>query len=285
MSDFYYEYESPPRNNTMIFIIVAIVLTILAVVIYLKYDDIMSMFESNDETSKSSSSKKVVYDSNEVDDDEPLDEDDSNEVDDDEPSDEDDSNEVDDEPSNENGSREVETDSSESATSNEATTSSPVTTSKAASTIQWNKGTRDIGETCEKNEDCRSSDPFPLVCSEDESTQVKTCKKPNKSEDIIRASNCYVYQCNKHMNKSIDKTFTWFDDKRPVNYQEPCYNCEIRQWWYEGGHAKKYRLRPVAFLQMPTFADYPTIVDKEALYNKVCHKTGNTCEPAYQANK
>lgn len=276
MSDFYSAYQSPPRDNTLTYVVIGLVVVILAVVVYFKYDDIVSLFESNDEYSQSSpasTSKKAVnrvaYDYYYESEESP-----SSEV-------EDDSDDVETEQPSTSSVPSKNASSSKAATSE--TTSNPAS-SKAASTIRWNNGTRDIGETCEKNEDCRSSDPFPLVCSEDEITQVKTCKKPNMAEDGIRASNCYVYQCNKNMNKSIDKTYTWFDDRRPSNYQEPCYNCEIRQWWYEGGHAKKYRLRPVAFYQMPRFADYPNVVDKEALYNKVCYKTGNTCSPEYQPN-
>ena len=170
--------------------------------------------------------------------------------------------------------------SSESAS--QESTSSESASREAISTIQWNDGTRNIGETCNIDSDCRSSVPYPLVCTEDQSTNVKTCKKPPVVNP--KTSNCYTYQCNlRLLNNLRSPKYQGLGDETG-SYNNPCYKCTYRNWYHPGEHstyAKKYKIGGGGYIPLPTYTNTSTI-NYEALYERVCHKNEkNECDPMY----
>jgi len=256
MSDFYSTYNSRPTNNNLILILVIIFILFAssASISYWKWDDILSLFEDDSTTPSASSSESASQEST--------------------------SSESASQESTSSESASQESTSSESAS--QESTSSESASREAISTIQWNDGTRNIGETCNIDSDCRSSVPYPLVCTEDQSTNVKTCKKPPVVNP--KTSNCYTYQCNlRLLNNLRSPKYQGLGDETG-SYNNPCYKCTYRNWYHPGEHstyAKKYKIGGGGYIPLPTYTNTSTI-NYEALYERVCHKNEkNECDPMY----
>lgn len=273
MSDFYSAYQSPPQNNTVVYIIVALVIVTAAVVIFWKYDDIVSLFEGSDnKTSMSASSQSVSSSSSSQSATNTVSLSSSSQAA---------TNTV---SSSSNSRATTDTVSSSSISQAATDTVSSSSSSQAARTIQWNDGTRNLGETCETDTDCISSDPYPLVCTEDQSTLLKTCKKPTNIN--IDTSPCYKYQCNIELLQNLDKKYEGLKSLAHAHYQQPCYKCTYRNWYYPRQHStysKQYQIGNTDAFHIPTY-EGDTVIDKQAFYNAVCHKNSkNECDPVFNS--
>ena len=255
MSEFYSAYERPPQyDNKILYIVCGFVVIIAAIVLFWKYDDIVSAFEKDDNRSSNSASSKSATFYNIL-------------------------------PSKSTTSSNMASESfSQSAPSSDTASASPST---RANTIRWNNGTRNINETCDTNEQCRSSDPYPLVCTEDEANQIKKCKKPKLDETGMMSSPCYKYQCNIVLNNNIKKKFQQTSGISPTYYHGPCYKCGDRNWYYPREHStygKTYSIGDGRRYPMPTYDGAPDVISSEGLYNAVCLKGGDgVCDPVYKS--
>ena len=284
MSEFYSAYERPPQyDNKILYIVCGFVVIIAAIVLFWKYDDIVSAFEKDDNRSSNSASSKSATFYNIL----PSKSTTSSNMASESYIEAETSSNMASEsfsqsaPSSDTASA---SSTNQSAPSSDTASASPST---RANTIRWNNGTRNINETCDTNEQCRSSDPYPLVCTEDQANQIKKCKKPKLDETGMMSSPCYKYQCNILLNNNIKKKFQHTSGISPTYYNGPCYKCGDRNWYYPRQHStygKTYSIGDGRRYPMPTYDGAPDVISSEGLYNAVCLKGGDgVCDPVYKS--
>ena len=82
-------------------------------------------------------------------------------------------------------------------------------------------GTKNLGETCDTNNDCKSSFARPMVCKAQTAGETKQCRKLSVVDG--GENSCYIYQCNLWMKKNLKKRFDTTNESTDFNHA--CYKC------------------------------------------------------------
>lgn len=263
--DFY--NPTPPTNNSnkIYIVILIVVLVSMGLVIYFTYDDIMTLFEKSKSSPSSPSSALKTNNVTQTSASVPAA-----------------SASLEGSPSPE-GSVSSAPVSSAPAASAPAASSSPEGSASPEASVPvvdndlpfQTNGTKNIGETCETDGDCKSSLDFPLVCNEAEANGVKTCRKPSIADGGV--SSCYRYQCNVYLKDNITRQFN-FNSNGRENHAHACHKCDYRR--IHSGN--KYELSG----EQGRTHNFPKIegsnrTDYKALYNAMCYKNANgACDPS-----
>lgn len=277
--DFYNPTPPPNNNNAIYIVILVVVLTLIGLIIYFTYDDIMTLFENSKYSPSPSSSTRTsnVYSSTVL----------TNNASSSAPASS--------APATNHASSSAPATnnaSSSSPATNNASSSAPATNNTSSSSpatqpsddIEFaNDGTKNIGQECNTDDDCKSTLEYPLVCTEEQQvngTNSKKCRKPIGGREI-----CYRSQCNHHIKQNLTTNyFTLAGMDAPRNFQNPCYKCDYR---VINHNIRKYQI-PTPGSNRLQDIDIPkmqqgdgTLIDYKALYNGVCIKNrNNVCDPS-----
>lgn len=270
-----YNGYQPSRGSGNTWFIVLFMMMLMistGVVVYMKYDDIVVMFEQQQEASSASESPSALASPSTS------------------PSDS--ASESPSESALASPSTSPSTPASESPS--ESASESPLASDTASESTTESKpadvgiglpyttnGTKNIGDTCNTNEDCRSSFALPMVCKAQTAGETKQCRK--LSVDDGGVNSCYKYQCNRWMKHNLKNQFNTASHD---DHNDACYGCNGRygrSLRKNNPQGNTYHIGLGMFnyhQQIENIEGGRKYFNKKRLYNKLCHLNNEKqCEP------